>query len=68
MKKLILGCTCVLASLHIWEWGMYLRNYGAAESWTVLGAFLKLAAVALFAAGIAFGVLPGWREAEDKEE
>ena len=31
MKNLVLGCTGVLASLHVFEWGWYLRYFGDTE-------------------------------------
>ena len=47
MKNLVLGCTGVLASLHVFEWGWYLRYFGDTENGRVLGMALLLAAIAL---------------------
>ena len=62
MKNLVLGCTGVLASFHVFEWGWYLRYFGDNETWRVLGMVLRLAAIALFLCSLNFGVLSGLRE------
>lgn len=61
MKNLILGCTGVLASLHVFEWGWYLL-LSTSETWSVFGLLLGLAAILFFAWSMRFGVLQGLRE------
>lgn len=61
MKNLVLGCTSVLASLHVFEWGWYLRYFGDTENGRVLGMALLLAAIALLLCSLNFGILSGLR-------
>ena len=62
MKNLILGCTGVLASLHVFEWGWYLRFHSANETGSVFGLLLEVVAILFFAWSMRFGVLQGLRE------
>ena len=59
MKNLVLGCTGVLASLHVLEWGW--RYFGDTENGRVLGMALLLAAIALLLCSLNFGILSGLR-------
>ena len=66
MKRLVMGCTGVLTSLHVWEWGWYLRDFGRTELWTIAGTLLKLAAIILIYCSIRYGVIAGIREDQNE--